>query len=979
MDHSDLQRRRVLVVHECLPHSDRSGADFRLMQVLQSLARNQCEITFLARNGQNAQAYRPPLEKMGITVYAHDIEHLRYLGSDGAPPWTLPDVLHRGPFDAVILFLWFWSKISVPEQYLQEIRRCVPQTPVIVLTDDRHGERERRMAQLTHSRADEERARNYEQREIEILRQADLVAAISEDDRQGLLCLAPELEINLWPMVAEVHPACQATQNDEQDFYQRKHFLLLANFENTANREGLEWMVREVWPEIRRKLPEANLALAGTGIPNHFQNVSGIKILGHVPDLAACFSQHRVFLSPIRFGTGIKTKNLMALSHGLPAVTTAVGAEGMNVSSGKELLIADDPQQFASCAVRLYEDAALWLRLHQQGVAHVLNEFSAARLDQQVLAALRRVGAQPPKPLAPDFYFSIMRVEEKYPEVLTHKPAAERIFIRMMKHLELADTFLRSAQPAQALEQLRHTFALYPASAPAGTFFEEVFQKMSRCYQQIGNGTARGDLYHSKKTSSVRKIKKNLPSITKQDPRFCNVSPSLAEARTRQAANTLALAMIVRNAAKDLSICLSSVRNVVNEIVIVDTGSTDSTREIAAHFGARVISAPWQQDFSLARNAAIAAVQSNWVLVLDADEELDPKAAGLLPSLLRCKDVDGYRVPLRHYVRDINMRGWNGRAKANDSPLARTRQFPAYVEQAIVRLFRRRPTIFFEGRVHEMVDRSILRNGGRIKDANFCIHHYGHTASHTALAEKNKLYLELGRLKVQEMPDDAQAHLELGLQQMDNFQNYGEALRCFDRACILEPANHDAWLFAGMAALRANRPADAIERLRHVPEHGHCAALLAETLGEAYFLVQDFTLAAKYYNRAAKLLPANPFLESKAGLCELRAGRIAAGIRKMHQALNRVPGSGELYDRLISAYVSLGRLAEAAESAERRIAKAGATPEAFMRAASIRAELREWPQVSTLLQEGIAKFPQAEKLKLALTEVAAASVSSPAI
>ncbi len=1024
MDHSELKRRRVLVAHECLPHFDRSGADLRLMQVLQSLARNQCEITFIARNGQNAPSYRAPLEKMGITVYANDVEHLRFLGFEGVPAWTLPDVVQRGVFDVVVLCLWFWSRISVPEQYLREIRRCSPQLPIIVLTDDRHGERERRMAQLTHSMADEERARDYEQREIEILRQADLVAAISEDDRQGLLRLAPELEIGLWPMVAEVHSAAnresgdgkqnggKPTNEDRTDkdqtnedqtnedqtnedqtngpwFSGRKDFLLLANFENTANREALEWLLREIWPEIRRKLPGANLSLAGTGIPGQLQDVAGIRILGHVPDLPECFGQHRVFLSPVRFGTGIKTKNLMALAHGLPVVTTTVGAEGLNVSSGKELLIADGAKQFASRAIQLYEDPALWMRLRERGPAHVLSEFSAARLDHEVLAMLRRTEEHPAKQMAPDFCFSIMRVEEQYPEALTHLPPAERIFIRMLKHMELADAFLRSGRPEQALEQLRHTFALFPTSLPGGTFFEQVFQKMADCRRSIGkgnpHGNARGWAKHSSKNKNhfARAAKQNiatrnasLHNASPNNARPHNLLSSGAEVGISPAGNTLALAMIVRNAAQDLSICLKSARHIVNEIVIVDTGSTDSTREVAAHFGAQVISEPWRQDFSAARNASIAAVECGWVIVLDADEELDQKAARALPSLLRGKDADGYRVPLRHYVRDLNLRGWNTRAVANDSTLARTRQYPAYVVQEIVRLFRHSPDIFFEGRVHEMVDRSILRRGGKIKDANFCIHHYGHARSQISLLEKNKLYLELGRMKAAEMPDDAHAHLELGLQEMDNFQNYGEALKCFDRACLLDPANHDAWLFAGMAALRSGHPVEAMQRLRHVPGHGRSAALVAETLGEAHFILQDFASAAKYYNRAAQLSAANPFLESKAGFCELRAGRVAPGLRKMNQALNRVPESVELYDRLIAAYVSLGRLSEAAESAERRIAKAGPTPEAFMRAASIRAQLREWPQASTLLQEGLAKFPQAEKLKLALTEVASASASA---
>ena len=88
---------------------------------------------------------------------------------------------------------------------------------------------------------------------------------------------------------------------------------------------------------------------------------------------------------------------------------------------------------------------------------------------------------------------------------------------------------------------------------------------------------------------------------------------------------TLALSMIVSNAEQQLALCLESVRGVVDELVIADTGSTDNTIELAHDLGAHVISIPWENDFARARNRALAEVRSDWVLSLDADERLDPR------------------------------------------------------------------------------------------------------------------------------------------------------------------------------------------------------------------------------------------------------------------------------------------------------------------------------------------------------------------
>src|SRR5437763_47587 len=117
--------------------------------------------------------------------------------------------------------------------------------------------------------------------------------------------------------------------------------------------------------------------------------------------------------------------------------------------------------------------------------------------------------------------------------------------------------------------------------------------------------------------------------------------------------------MIVRNGGQDLSRCLESVHGIADEIVIADTGSTDDSVAVARSFGAAVISIPWENDFAAARNAALHAVQADWVLVLDADEQLDAQAQLQIADALKSDDVDGYVVTIRNYVRDLAERLWD--------------------------------------------------------------------------------------------------------------------------------------------------------------------------------------------------------------------------------------------------------------------------------------------------------------------------------
>ena len=98
---------------------------------------------------------------------------------------------------------------------------------------------------------------------------------------------------------------------------------------------------------------------------------------------------------------------------------------------------------------------------------------------------------------------------------------------------------------------------------------------------------------------------------------------------------TLSLCMIVKNEEANLGLCLESVKGVADEIIIVDTGSTDRTVEIARRYGAKISSYKWDDDFAAARNVSLQSATSNWIMVLDADEALAEEDRGRLRALLR--------------------------------------------------------------------------------------------------------------------------------------------------------------------------------------------------------------------------------------------------------------------------------------------------------------------------------------------------------
>lgn len=432
---------------------------------------------------------------------------------------------------------------------------------------------------------------------------------------------------------------------------------------------------------------------------------------------------------------------------------------------------------------------------------------------------------------------------------------------------------------------------------------------------------------------------------------------------------TLALSMIVKNGAHDLRDCLASVSGVADEIVVADTGSDDASPEIARSAGAKTVSIPWENDYAKARNFSLAGVKSDWVLMLDADERLDPGAREKLPALLANRSVAGYQVTIRNYVSDASKKIWDRPSHPNDMLYAPARQYPAYIDHENVRLFRRDPEIYFRGRVHETVGWRIKEIGGKLGAANFCIHHFGMVRGEDVLARKIFFYRDLGLQKIADSPENAQAHLEVGIVEMENLGNPAAALPYFERACQLNERFGVAWFFAAKAQFALGQYAAAMHSLRKAELSGYTTAAVAELAGDTNYNIGNYEGAAGCYRRAQKRDSSYAAIESKLGLAEARTGNATAGLRKLRHAIERAPSAPELYDRLITVEVWLGHLAAAAAEAERKLDALPPRAEDFLRAASIRGKLEEWPQVADLLRRGIAAFPDSEQLGRNLCKV----------
>jgi len=434
---------------------------------------------------------------------------------------------------------------------------------------------------------------------------------------------------------------------------------------------------------------------------------------------------------------------------------------------------------------------------------------------------------------------------------------------------------------------------------------------------------------------------------------------------------SLALCMIVRDAAESLPACLESVRGIVDEMVIADTGSQDATVSIAREAGARVTAIPWTDDFAAARNSALAHVRSEWVLSLDADEQLDGNARRQVGPLLGKTARVGYQVTIRNYMHSLRDRLWDRAATRNDSTLPAASKYPAYVEHQNVRLFRHSPAIYFIGRVHESVGPSIEQSGQTLGQATFLIHHMGLACDEGTQSRKNIFYRELGRQKIQDLPGNAQAHFELGLLEMDNFHNIAEAQALFARAHSLAPQFGLAWFFEALTLVKLQRYTESLSRLSEAERCGYRSALVSETRGDAHYNIGEFAAARSSYAAARRRDAPNPSLRSKFGLAALRTGEEARGLSEIRLALAAGPEQADLHDRLIVALVFTGDLRAAAAAADAKLRATSPSPRDFLRAASLWSKAGDWPRATETAAEGVRAYPHDSGLEEVAQEIAA--------
>ncbi len=349
-------RGHVLVVDATTPEPDKDSGSMRMVAILTILRDLGYRVSFMPENLAWTTRYTHDLQRIGVEVLHHP-------WVDDIEDWL---VQYGARLDRVLV-----SRHYVLAPLLPAIRRHCPDAAVVFDTVDLHFLREERMAEIAADDKAARVARKTREAELALIGRADATLVVSPVEQQLLRELVPDATVRVLSNIHRIHER-------RRGWAERRDLIFVGGFQHPPNLDAAEWLIEEIMPLVRRRIPEAKLHIIGSRMPEGLRErrSEGVVLHGYVEDLTPYLEGCRVSVAPLRYGAGVKGKVNQAMSWGLPVVATSCAAEGMYLEDGKDVLVADTTQAFVEAIVRAYNDEALWTKLSDGGLANVEEHFS---------------------------------------------------------------------------------------------------------------------------------------------------------------------------------------------------------------------------------------------------------------------------------------------------------------------------------------------------------------------------------------------------------------------------------------------------------------------------------------------------------------------------------------------------------------------------------------------------------------------------
>jgi O-antigen biosynthesis protein len=341
-----LGKKTILVIDSYMPSYDRESGSKRLFELLKIFKSLDFHVIFAADNGVKEEPYVDQLQNLQIeTLYTEK----------GYGVLIEQQIQERLP---LIDLAWI-CRPELNEKYMSLIRQR-PEIKIVYDTIDLHYLRLKRAWELSPEKAPEMATEwiEMQSQELKIAHQADLTITVTTVEQQILTSQA----VDQVAVVPNVH---SSYQGDIPSFSERSGILFIGSYNHPPNIDAVLWLCHEIMPLVWETDPDITVTLLGNNPNAEVLALASdrITVTGYINDVSPYFLNHKLSVSPLRYGAGMKGKIGQSLEYRLPVVSTSIGTEGMNLIPEQHILEANNTLKFAAKILDLYHDENIWHQL----------------------------------------------------------------------------------------------------------------------------------------------------------------------------------------------------------------------------------------------------------------------------------------------------------------------------------------------------------------------------------------------------------------------------------------------------------------------------------------------------------------------------------------------------------------------------------------------------------------------------------------
>jgi len=376
-----MNSKKVLILGLNWPEPKATAAGIRMMQLIHWFLEKNYQITYASTAAFSDYS-------VNLTAIGIDQQHIK---------------LNHQSFDEFVLRLSpsivVFDRFIMEEQFGWRVAENLPKALRVLDTEDLHSLRSYREKVLSDKKIfdiTDWLSLDITKRELASIFRTDLSLIISKFEIE-LLIEKVKVDSNLLFYLPFIYE--ELTQSNVENwlpFDKRQHFMFIGNGKHAPNIDAISWLNRNIWPIIRKSLPESELHIYGPYMPESIRKMdnekTGFRIKGWVKDVQVVMSKAKLNLVPLRFGAGIKGKLLDGFRNGTPAITTSVGIEGIDHTNQLKLCTRDEALSFSNLAIELYLNSHKWKEVQNLGTDLINEHFTNEALKEELFKKFIALG-----------------------------------------------------------------------------------------------------------------------------------------------------------------------------------------------------------------------------------------------------------------------------------------------------------------------------------------------------------------------------------------------------------------------------------------------------------------------------------------------------------------------------------------------------------------------------------------------------------